>query len=122
RLSVGTSPERIAAESLTRPTFGLRSLHMWNFGGSHPLDGVSPRGLGGARCGPAVNFCPDHRMASESIRRRRQNALSTAALRRTDYWVFVSGTAAPAREAETPVVNCVACSTAAPTSVGMNMR
>ena len=38
------------------------------------------------------------------------------------YWVLASGRLVPAREAETAVVNWVACSIAGPISVGTNKR
>src|ERR1051326_2788589 len=118
----GTSPERNAAESLTRAIFGFRSLHMWRSGRLRPLDRVSSSAFTAVRAGQAINFCPHHRRASESTPPPVRNRVLNRYIASQCYWVFASVAPVPTREADTPLVNWVACSPPGPISVGRYMR
>src|SRR5205085_4264481 len=70
----------------------------------------------------AVNPCRDHTIGRESTPPQPRRLVVNRYIASQPYWVLASGEPVPAREADTAVENCVACSTAGPSSVGTYMR
>src|SRR5438874_11409811 len=121
-LSLGTSPERIAAESLTR---GISEFVLAIYGDAGWL---APQDAGGARMfrcfrtpQPLIPARTTRSRGSQPRRSPRKVAINRY-IASQSYWVFASDGPVPARGAGAAIENCVACSTAGPIGVGTYMR